>query len=211
MQIIFFTSIEKMIDNTDHKIVEALLQRDSEITIDFFYKRCFPLFKAVYDNYYTDCHSCIEFINEIYLHIMTPDRETGVCKLQKFRFESTFFTWLKTVCVFYCYKRYNRKTRVEVDRLSEFFDDDGVRLPLSSDSIIMEDSLQRDDIETILQLMPNRRYSMLIRLRYLEEHSNEETAHILGMNMNTFYNKHKCAKEQFIKTLKTEESQNGQF
>lgn len=194
-----------MKQNTDRAIVEAILQRDSKVTIDFFYTRCYPLFKAVYDNYYTDCSSCVEFINEIYIHIMMPDPESGICKLQKFRFESTFFTWLKTVCVFYCYKRYNRKSQMETERIAEFFDDDGVRLPVIPDSYNIEDSLQRDDVETILQLMPNRRYSMLIRLRYLEDNSNEETAEILGMNMNTFYNKHKCAKEQFIKTLKNEE------
>ena len=27
----------------------------------------------------------------------------------------------------------------------------------------------------------------------------------MGMNMNTFYNKHKLAKDQFFKTLKKEE------
>lgn len=192
---------------TDQEIVEGLLGRDSKTTIDFLYTRCYPLFKAIYDNYFTDCSSCIEFINEIYIHILTPDRETGMCKLQKFRFESTFFTWLKTVCVFYCYKRYARKSHFETERISEFFDDDGVRLPMSFDSYIME-SLQKDDVETILKLMPNRRYSMLIRLKYLDDYSNEETANILGMNMNTFYNKHKCAKEQFIKTLKNEEGLN---
>lgn len=197
--------------NTDKAIVEAIMRRDSKTTIDFFYTRCYPLFKAVYDNYYTDCGSCIEFINEIYIHILTPDKETGMCKLQKFRFESTFFTWLKTVCVFYCYKRFSKKTQMETDRISEFFDDKGVRLPVVSDSYNMEESLQRDDVETILRLMPNRRYSMLIRLRYLDEHTNEETANILGMNMNTFYNKHKCAKEQFIKTLKKEEGVNGKL
>lgn len=200
-----------MEQNNDQTLVDAILRRDSYTTIDFFYKRCYPLFKAVYDNYYTDCGSCIEFINEIYIHIMTPDPKTGVCKLQKFRFESTFFTWLKTVCVFYCYKRYTKKNQIETDRISEFFDDDGVRLPMDSESYNIEGSLQRDDVETILQLMPNRRYSMLIRLKYLEGHSNEETASILGMNMNTFYNKHKCAKEQFNKTLKKEEGINGKL
>ena len=154
--------------NTDRTIVEAILQRDPRITIDFFYRRCYPLFKAVYDNYYKDCSSCIEFINDIYIHIMTPDRESGICKLQKFRFESTFFTWLKTVCVFYCYKRYTKKSQMETDRISDFFEDEGVRLPVSFDSYNMEDSLQKDDVETILQLMPNRRYSMLIRLKYIK-------------------------------------------
>lgn len=200
-----------MENNIDHVIVEALLRRDSKTTIDFLYKRCFPLFKAVYDNYYTDCSSCIEFINEIYIHIMTPEQESGVCKLQKFRFESTFFTWLKTVCVFYCYKRYKKKSQMETDRISDFFDDEGVRLPVIFGSDNIEASLHRGDVETILQLMPNRRYSMLIRLKYLEENSNEDTARILGMNMNTFYNKHKCAKDQFIKTLKNEERINGKI
>ena len=64
------------------------------------------------------------------------------------------------------------------------------------------------DAETILRLMPNRRYSTLIRLRYLEGHTNEETAHMLGMNLNTFYNKHKLAKEQFKRILRMEESYN---
>lgn len=198
-----------MENNTDRAIVDAILHRDSKITIDFFYTRCYPLFKSVYDNYYTDCSSCIEFINEIYIHIMTPDKETGVCKLRKFRFESTFFTWLKTVCVFYCYKRFSRKSQMETERISDFFDDDGVRLPVTSDSYNIEDQLQRDDVETILRLMPNRRYSMLIDLKYIKGLSNEETANMLGMNMNTFYNKHKCAKEQFIKTLRKEEETNG--
>ena len=56
--------------------------------------------------------------------------------------------------------------------------------------------------------MPNRRYSTLIRLRYLEGHTNKETAHMLGMNLNTFYNKHKLAKEQFKRILRMEESYN---
>ena len=93
-----------------------------------------------------------------------------------------------------------------LEPIVDFFDDDGVRIDTLSASILTEDiAQQRDDVETILRLMPNRRYSMLIRLRYLEERTNEETAQLLGMNMNTFYNKHKLAKEQFIKTLKKEE------
>ncbi len=198
-------------ENIDSVIVDSLLQRDSQATKDFLYIRCYPLFKAVYDNYHTDCDSCVEFINEIYIHILTPEKESGLCKLQKFRFESSLFTWLKTVCIFYCYKKYKRKSRMETDRISDYFEDQGVRIADIPESINIEDALARNDVETILNLMPNKRYSMLIRLRYLEEHSNEETAYMLGMNMNTFYNKHKLAKEQFVKTLKMEESQYGQL
>ncbi|MGM9688129.1 MAG: RNA polymerase sigma factor [Alloprevotella sp.] len=191
---------------TDRDIVDALLRHDEALTRDFFYRRCYPLFKSVFDNYCTDSETCQEFISEIYLHIMQPNPDTGRCKLQEFEFRSTLFTWLKTVCLFYCYKKFERREKMPLEPIVDFFDDDGVRIDTLSASILTEDiAQQRDDVETILRLMPNRRYSMLIRLRYLEERTNEETAQLLGMNMNTFYNKHKLAKEQFIKTLKKEE------
>lgn len=191
----------------DQILVGALLARDATVTRDFLYRKCWPLFKSVYDSYYTDCESCTEFINEIYIHIMTPEKETGIPKLAAFGFRSSLFTWLKTVCLFYCYKRFKRKGKVEIDRFAEDFDDPGVRISQIPDSVeYNEFTLAGHDAEMILGLMPNRRYSHLIRLRYLEERTNEETAELMGMNMNTFYNKHKLAKEQFVKTLRKEES-----
>lgn len=195
---------------TDREVVRALLQRDARVTRDFFYRKCYPLFKSVYDNYHTDCSSCMEFISEIYVHIMTPDKAGGQCKLEGFRYQSTLFTWLKAVCLFYCYKRYERRTKMPTEQISEKFDGQGVRIATIPASIELDiSSLQADDAETILRLMPNRRYSRLIRLRYLCGHTNEETAMMMGMNMNTFYNKHKMAKEQFLKTLRTEEMRHG--
>ena len=191
----------------DHDIVDALLRRDENITRDFFYRKCYPLFKSIYDNYHTDCSSCMEFISEIYVHILTPNKETGLCKLDNFRFQSTLFTWLKTVCLFYCYKRYERVNKTQTERFSDKFDEGGVRIDTVSGSINTDNlSMAIYDIEVILRLMPNRRYSQLIRLRYLDGHTNEETAAILGMNMNTFYNKHKLAKEQYIKILNKEKN-----
>lgn len=194
----------------DHDIVLALLQRDERVTREFFYRKCYPLFKSVYDNYHTDCSSCMEFISEIYVHVMTPMKGSGLCKLEQFKFQSTLFTWLKTVCLFYCYKKYERKQKFPTNRISEKFDDGGVRIEKLSASIRIEEfSLENYDAEMILQLMPNRRYSQLIRLRYFQGHTNEETAQLMGMNMNTFYNKHKMAREQFIKVLRKEEQNNG--
>jgi len=190
----------------DQEIVWALLHRDETVTREFFYKKCYPLFKSVYDNYHTDCSSCMEFINEIYVHVMTPSIESGLCKLEQFQFRSTLFTWIKSVCLFYCYKKYERINKFPITGYSENNVDGSVRNHVLSESINLdESSLRSYDAETILKLMPNRRYSQLIRLRYVEGHSNEETANLMGMNMNTFYNKHKMAKEQYVKTLKKEE------
>lgn len=190
----------------DHEIVQALLQRNDYLTKDFFYKRCYPLFKSIYDNYHTDCSSCIEFISEIYVHVMTPAKETGLCKLESFKYQSTLFTWLKTVCLFYCYKKYERKEKLPTEHISDKYNEEGVRIDILPESIELDvSSLRSHDIEVILRLMPNRRYSYLIRLRYFSGYTNEETALKMGMNMNTFYNKHKMAKEQFLKILRKED------
>lgn len=65
-------------------------------------------------------------------------------------------------------------------------------------------SIDRMDAEKILSLMSNARYRNLIRIRYLEQKSNEETAEILGMSMENYYNKHKLAKEQYIRVWRKE-------
>ena len=66
-------------------------------------------------------------------------------------------------------------------------------------------NFNREDVLAILKLMPNKRYSELIRLRYLEEYTNEETAEALGMTMENYYNKHKLAKAQYIRIYRKEE------
>ena len=158
----------------DHEIVRALLSRDETVTRDFFYRKCYPLFKSIFDNYHTDCSSCMEFISEIYIHILTPNKETGMCKLDSFRFQSTLFTLLKTVCLFYCYKHYERVNKTPMQRFSDKYDEEGVRIDTVSGSINLDnESMVGYDVEVILNLMPNRRYSRLIRLRYLEGHTNE--------------------------------------
>ena len=40
--------------NNDFELVQALLKHDEVVTREFFYKKCYPLFKSVYDNYHTD-------------------------------------------------------------------------------------------------------------------------------------------------------------
>lgn len=190
----------------DRMILNAILLRDQKITQQYLYIKCYPLFKSVYDNYYTDCQSCIEFINEIYVHIMTTNTNTGVCKLQTFHFGSTLTTWLKTVAIYYCYEHYRRKQKISfIEEKTDVNCCSSDRFSQIPASMYVEDSIMiRDDIEAILELMPNKRYSMIIRLRYLEGMSNEETASALQMSMDNFYNKHMRAKKQFNEVVNKE-------
>lgn len=186
---------------TDQQIVKALIGRDKDVTRAFFYIKCYPLFNSIFEHYYTDCDNCIEFINEMYIYIMSPQRNTGLSKLESFRFESTLYTWIKVVCLYYCYARFEEKSRLIIDKNDEPSD----RTIAESESIEVDFSaIDREDIMKILALMPNARYRELIRLRYLEGYSNEETAQQLGMTMDNYYNKHKLAKEQYVTVYRKE-------
>ena len=84
-------------------------------------------------------------------------------------------------------------------------DDEGDRTDSIYGSIEIDFSnLNRQDALTIIKQMPNKRYSELIRLRYLELKTNEETAKELGMSMENYYNKHKLAKEQYERIFRKE-------
>jgi DNA-directed RNA polymerase specialized sigma24 family protein len=64
--------------------------------------------------------------------------------------------------------------------------------------------LDLSDLDKLLGMMSNERYRLLIRFRYVEGRTNEETAGLLGMNMDNYYNKHRLAKKQFRQILKKE-------
>lgn len=186
---------------TDQQIVTALINRDEDVTRAFFYIKCYPLFNSIFEHYYTDCDTCIEFINEMYIYIMSPHRSSGKSKLESFRFESTLYTWIKVVCLYYCYARFDEKNRLVVDKNDEPTD----RNTPIHESIQMDiDKINHEDVLKILSLMPNARYRELIRLRYLEGYTNEETAQQLGMTMDNYYNKHKLAKAQYLQAYEKE-------
>jgi len=185
---------------SDCEIVEAILRRDSVLTVEFLYRRCYPLFKTLYDNYCTGCLDVVEFIHEIYVFLLTPGIESKVCPLATFRSEGSLFSWLKLVGLSYCYSKFRKKERIKVETidLSDIYD--GSLPSLSFDM----SAINKMDIERLLQLMPNKRYSQLIRLRYMRSFTHEETAKALGMTMANYYNKHKLAKEQFVKIYNKE-------
>ena len=79
----------KKIYHEDLQIAKALIKRENLVTRKYFYQQCYPLFKSIYDNYYTGCASVKEFIDEIYVLALAPSKTTGKCQLENFRGEST--------------------------------------------------------------------------------------------------------------------------
>lgn len=201
--------IVKQIYYDDLELAKALIKRDDVTTRKFFYRQCYPLFKSIFDNYYTDCDNCKEFIDEIYLLVLSPSKTTGKCQMENFRGESTLTSWLKSSCLFYCYKKFELKERMPkyevISHSNEKSLEDDDRNDFIYGSIELDFSkLNRSDAMVILKQMPNKRYSELIHLRYLELNTNEETAKALGMEMDNYYNKHKLAKEQYVQVFRQE-------
>ncbi|MDD6745491.1 MAG: sigma-70 family RNA polymerase sigma factor [Bacteroidales bacterium] len=197
----------------DLLIAQAILKRNEQVSKDYMYRQCYPLFKTVYDNYYTDCTSVYEFIDEIYILILVPNKETGRCQLENYRGESRLSTWLKTTCLFYCYHKYKRKQRMVTVRImtdGEDGDNDNLAdrfIDNHHSTTIDTADIDRSDLEAVISMMSNERYRNIIRLRYLERKTNEETAEALGMTMANYYNKHKLAKAQYIRSLNNESRQ----
>ena len=184
---------------SDKQVVEAILARDEEVTKVFLYEKCYPLFKAAFDKYTTDCIDCVELINAIYVYIMVKGKKSHMSKLEGFGFNCTLTNWLKIITENYCHQLYKKKSRMVENR------DAGDSLASNADSLDID--LQRldiSDLEKVLSMMSNERYRMIIRYRYAEGRTNEEIAQLLGMNMSNFYNKHRLAKAQFRDILKKE-------
>lgn len=198
----------------DLQIAEALIKRDNMVTRKYFYQQCYPLFKSIYDNYYTDCINYKEFIDEIYIVVLAPSKTTGKCQMENFRGESTLASWIKTACLYYCYKKYELKQRMPIyeplPHSTEKDDNDEAISDRKNDESLSNpidfSGMNRADVEALLNMMPNIRYRNIIRLLYLEQKTHKEVAEALGMTMDNYYNKRILAEKQYKQACRKEEA-----
>lgn len=186
---------------SDQEVVQALLDRDKGITYNYLYKKCYPLFKSIYKDYYTDCENCIEFINEIYTLIMIPGKKSGKIPLANFSHKCTLTFWLKRVAINHCKRKFKRKPRFTVT--SDLTREDSMRQFGGTEDIDLS-SVNKEDVKKIIDQVKPERFRQIIIHRYLEEKTNEETALLLNMTRDNFYNKHLIAKSKVIGILKKE-------
>lgn len=184
-----FPHVAKM---SDPEVVAALLKHLATETAEFFYGKSYPVFKSLHGRYYTDCAEVVDFINEIYIDILSVGKDKKKCKLENFHYECSLKNWVGIVAIRFCYTRFRRQVPIKN------FDDGDRKDPLSASLPSNNPTLDREDVEKILSSMTNKRYSTLIRLRYLEGHTHEETADLMDMTMENYYNKHRLAKVQYL-------------
>lgn len=184
----------------DRQIVPSLLRMEQLPTAEFLYGKTYPVFKSLYDRYYTNCAEVIDFIHEVYVDFIKPRPISKRCKLETFNFKCSLKNWVGVMAIRYCYHQF--KKQIPTESLT-----DGGIFSISEPSILTDmGTLNREDVEAIIGMMPNERYRKLIRYRYLDELNNEETAEKMGMSMENYYNKHRAAKVQYVQAFLKEMS-----
>ena len=163
---------------TDQEIVKALIERDSRVTDQFFFKDCRPLMLSIIRRVFKQQEvNYDEIINELYIHLMDNDAHG----LRQFRFESTFYQWLTTTAIRFCLK-------LNVD--GKVIDDES-QAPLdnkNADTDSSESSQAKMDVEALLRQMRNQRYAKVVRMLMIDDMSPEEVAKELSVTIDNLYN-----------------------
>jgi len=185
---------------SDQMIVSALLRHIETPTDEFLYGKCYPMFKSLYTRYYTGCPELLDFINNIYIIIIYPNDKDNKCKLESFNYRCALHNWVGVVSIRYCYAQYKKSIPFADGDIN-----DPNYVSIYDKETIFEPSMMNSyDIRKIVDLMSNERYRRLIKLRYIQDLSNEETAAVLGITMENYYNLHRRARVQFISAYNKE-------
>ena len=163
---------------TDREIVDKLIERDNEVTDEFFFIRCRPLFVSIIRSVFSHPVDYDEFVNEFYIHLMENDSY----RLRQFQGRSSVFQWMKVVAIrFFIAKRDNM---IEDDSKESLLD-----CAEASESVDSErQTAAAIDLRTLLWRLPNKRYAYVIKRLILDDAEPKTVADELGTNVDNLYN-----------------------
>lgn len=166
---------------TDQEIIDGLIARDGKITDWFFNDKYRPLFIhtiALVFDYPVDYDECI---NELYYHLMRND----AAALRSFQGRSTLGGWIKRVAIRFFLSLRDKKAVIDNTSGEPPYEQKG-------DTEEPDDSEERIaakiDLERLFELMPNKRYVMVIKKLVLEEVNPEFLARSMGVTVANLYN-----------------------
>lgn len=169
---------ERLEEMTDKEIIEGLIERNPQITEQFFFHKCKPLFLSIMRFVFSYEVDYDEFVNELYQYLMEGD----AYKLRQFQYRSTVCQWLKTLTLRYFIKR--RDELIENESKEPLYEEkDDAELDESESRIAA-----RIDLDRLLAQMANQRYAWVIRKLMIEEETPETVAKNMGVTTANLYN-----------------------
>lgn len=186
---------------TDREIVEVLLKHDSTVTQWFFYKKCYPLFKAAFRKFKPSFEKHrvmidheMDLIHHIYAHVMLPG-ENGKCALDTFGYSCTLTNWLRIVTKNYCLQCIKPEPAIIP---LEITNADGDNYIPNEPSIDIDGySMALHDVEKAINMVHIPRSRQILYMHYLENLSRDEAATELGISIAAYDNALSRAKKEF--------------
>jgi hypothetical protein len=161
---------------TDREIIEGLIARDNQVTKEFFFGSCRPLFLSVMKlvfNYEVDYD---EMVNELYVYLMEDDAE----KLRNFQYCSSVYQWMKILSIRFFIKK--RERMIEDKSKETPYDIKTMRC------VVTENTSAEGDVERLLSRMYNKRYVLVIQRLILEDGEPEQLAEEMNITTANLYN-----------------------
>lgn len=161
---------------TDKEIIHGLIDRDNEVTEEFFFVKCRPLFLDIIRRVFDDEVDYDEIVNELYLYLM----ENDAAKLRSFEYRCSIYQWLKILAIrFFIKKRDNLKEKSGDEDISE-----------TSEAKMADnaDTLAKLDLLRLFSLMPNDRYGHVIKKLMVDGWEPEYLANEMNITVDNLYN-----------------------
>jgi len=163
---------------TDRQIIEALILRDNEVTEEFFFRGCRPLFLSIIRKVFSYPVAYDEFVNEFYVYLMENDSY----RLRQFEGRSSIYQWMKVIAIRYFIAK--RDKMIDNDSGESLIDKAAKTTSIDNEQKINA----KVDVMQLLKLMPNRRYAYVIRRLIIDEAESHVVAAELGTNVDNLYN-----------------------
>lgn len=188
---------------TESQIIQSLVDRDEQITQQFFFKDCRPLFTSIIRNVFSYEVDYYEFVNEFYLHLMENDSY----RLRQFQGRSSIYQWMKVVAIRYFIAK--RNSMIDMESKEPLTGSDPQGEVVDGDKKVTA----KMDMEYLFSRMSNKRYVYVIKRLVLQEAEPKVVAQELRTNVDNLYNIKKRAlaslTEIAIKEIEKYEKENS--
>ena len=162
---------------SDQEIVQGLIDRDNKITEQFFFVKCRPLLTAIMRLVFSYPVDYNEMVNELYKYMLSDD----AAKLRQFQYRSSIYQWMKVVATRFFIRQ--RDLMIEDTSKEPLYDKHDDEVVDTAQTVAM-----KIDVDSLLALMDNKRYSDTIRRLVLEDTEPEKYAAEIGVTVDNLYN-----------------------
>lgn len=161
---------------SDEELVSGILNNDEAIIRHLLFEHCTPMFTYIIRSVFDYRADKDELINELYLYL----RDNNWHKLRQFDYRSKLTTWLSVVAI----RFFQKKRETLIENVSDS------TLYREKEKVYDEQTqtIQRIDVETLLNLLPNERYQYVIHSLIIKDMEPQQLANEMGITVDNLYN-----------------------